>query len=80
MKYLRNGNLISRLTRLTFVSLFLIVAPSHAQSQRKSPLSPPSSSTSQAKEDPLAPLLRQAPGQIGTAQARFLVCSRDLLR
>jgi tetratricopeptide (TPR) repeat protein len=35
-------------------------APLRAQSQRKSPVKPPAQSSSQAKEDPLAPLLQQA--------------------
>ena len=36
------------------------VIPLSAQSQRKTPAKPPASSSSQEKEDPLAPLLQQA--------------------
>jgi tetratricopeptide (TPR) repeat protein len=45
-----------------FVSAWLAVAgiPMAAQSQRKAPAKPPATSSTQEKEDPLAPLLRQA--------------------
>jgi tetratricopeptide (TPR) repeat protein len=45
---------------ILFAALALMGNPCSAQSQRKSPVKPPTQSSSQPKEDPLAPLLQQA--------------------
>src|SRR5882672_8858588 len=45
---------------ILLAALAMIGNPFSAQSQRKSPVKPPTQSSSQPKEDPLAPLLQQA--------------------
>lgn len=60
MNLSRNGKPASLLYAWMLVWLFVNAASLHAQSQRKSPPNPSASSASKSKEDPLAPLLRQA--------------------